>query len=70
MQASSRDPSKKTIYGMLSIEHLSGCCTQRAYGPGNSCGTFDGFSLWKQETFLAYMDALAQNYGFNTDNPM
>ena len=38
--------------------------------PANMCGTFDGFSLWNKDPFLAFLDQFARLYGFDETNKM
>jgi len=67
--ANARD-SNREIYGLLSLEHLSGCCPERVYGPKDECGTFDGFALWDRDKFLDMLEAFAESYGFTQEHPM
>lgn len=62
--------SGRTIWSMFSFEHLAGCCPERAYGPGNSCGTFDGLSLWNKASVLELFESFALAAGFNATTPM
>ena len=52
------------------VKHLAGCCPERAYGPGNSCGTFDGLSLWNKASVLELFESFALAAGFNATTPM
>ena len=70
MDASSLSRTKRTIWSMFSFEHLAGCCAERAYGPGNSCGTFDGLALWTKDKVLALFQAYAMQAGYNSTVPM
>jgi len=67
--ANGRAPGR-TVWALLSLEHLAGCCPERVYGPKDECGTFDGFALWDRDSFLEMLDKFATHYGFNTTVPM
>jgi len=69
MTAAGRTPARD-IYALFSLEHLSGCCPERVYGPKSECGTFDGFALWDRDHFLSLLDLMADKYGFTAQNPM
>ena len=56
----------RQIWNMFSFEHLAGCCPERAFGPGNSCGTFDGLALWNKKDVLELFELYAQNAGYNS----
>jgi len=66
---SARD-SVHTIWALLSLEHLSGCCPERQFGPQDICGTFDGFALWDRDAFLEFLEQFAVDNGFSKDTPM
>ena len=60
----------RVIWSMFSFEHLAGCCVERALGPQNTCGTFDGLALWDKKSVLELFEAVAQAGGFNSTTPM
>jgi hypothetical protein len=71
MYASSLSRSKgRVIWSMFSFEHLAGCCPERAFGPGNSCGTFDGLALWTKQKVLDLFQAYSIKAGYNSSVQM
>lgn len=62
--------SNTSVWPLIAIGHLSGCCPERAYGPKNECGTFDAFGLWSAEKFLEYLQKLAVSLGYTQSDPL